>query len=43
MASVSPTFTELNQQIRKGVLAPAYILHGEEGFFIDELVKAFDS
>lgn len=43
MASVSPTFTELNQQIRKGVLAPAYILHGEEGFFIDELVKAFEN
>ena len=30
-------------QLKKRQYAPIYILHGEEGFFIDELVKDFES
>lgn len=44
MASASsPSFTELRQQIAKRVLAPVYLLHGEEGYYIDELVKDFEA
>ncbi len=38
----SPSFPDLVKQIRQGKLAPVYILHGEEGFFIDELFKEFE-
>lgn len=41
-APASITYTQLRQDIRKQKLAPLYILHGEEGYFIDELVKLFD-
>lgn len=36
------TFPQLKQQIAKGNFAPVYLLHGEEGYFIDELVKLFE-
>lgn len=42
-ATTSPNFSDLLRQIRQGRLHPVYILHGEEGFFTDELVKAFES
>jgi len=43
-AAVSaPSFTELSRDIRQGRLGPLYLLHGEEGFFIDELTKAFEA
>lgn len=44
MASpAAPTFADLVKSIRQNRLAPVYILHGEEGFFIDELVKEFEN
>lgn len=39
----SPTFQDLVKQIHHGNFAPVYILHGEEGYFIDELYKAFET
>ena len=39
----SPSFPDLVRQIRQRKLAPVYILHGEEGFFIDELYKEFEN
>lgn len=36
------TFASLKTSISRGDLAPVYLLHGEEGFFIDELVKEFE-
>ncbi|MCH5326221.1 MAG: DNA polymerase III subunit delta [Duncaniella sp.] len=44
MASTSsPSFTQLRADIRAGHLAPVYLLNGEEGYFIDELVKDFEN
>ncbi len=39
----TPTFLELRQQLKKRELAPIYLLHGEEGYYIDELVKDFEA
>ena len=36
------TFPQLMRQIANRQLAPIYLLHGEEGYYIDELVKAFE-
>ncbi len=36
------TFASLRQSIVKKQYAPIYLLHGEEGYFIDELVKLFE-
>ena len=41
--SQSQTFNEIMQSIRKKSLAPVYILHGEESYFIDRLAEAFES
>lgn len=41
MADIT-TFSSLKQQIGKKTLAPVYLLHGEEGYYIDELVKMFE-
>ncbi len=41
MADVT-TFSSLTQQIEKRNFAPVYLLHGEEGFYIDTLVKMFE-
>ncbi|MCM1076007.1 MAG: DNA polymerase III subunit delta [Bacteroides sp.] len=44
MASSAPTFQELKRQLAaKASLAPVYLLHGEEGYYIDELVKDFEA
>ncbi len=42
-APKSATFTEINNGIAHKQLAPTYILHGEEAYFIDELVKKFEN
>lgn len=36
------TFPQLKKFITEHKLAPLYLLHGEEGYYIDELVKAFE-
>lgn len=41
-AAPTVTFEGLRNQIRHGKLAPVYILHGEEGFYTDTLVKDFE-
>lgn len=44
MASSIPTFSELRRQLAaKANLAPVYLLHGEEGYYIDELVRDFEN
>lgn len=37
------TYPVLRRQIRARQLAPVYLLHGEEGYFIDELIKEFEN
>ncbi len=39
----SLTYPQLRRDIRAGQLAPVYLLNGEEGYYIDELVKDFES
>lgn len=45
--SVSATFETLHAQLAKPgaltELAPVYVLHGEEGFYIDEIIKGFEN
>lgn len=41
MASASPTFSDIHRQIASGKAAPVYLLHGEEGFYIDRLAAEF--
>jgi DNA polymerase-3 subunit delta len=36
------TFDSLREQLSRRKYSPIYLLHGEEGFFIDELLKDFD-
>lgn len=43
MAAPATTYDSLRRDIRAGKLAPVYLLHGEEGYFIDALVKEFDA
>lgn len=43
MASAQPTFNDIRQQIKSGKPAPIYVLHGEEAYYIDELVKDFEA
>ncbi len=38
----TPTFPVLRAQIKKRNFQPVYLLHGEEGYYIDELVKDFE-
>lgn len=42
MAAKSLAFEPLQTSIRKRHFSPVYILHGEEGYFIDALLKEFD-
>lgn len=44
MASTAPalTYPQLRRDLRAGKIAPVYLLHGEEGYFVDELVKEFE-
>lgn len=43
MATAAPTIKEIRQQLKAGNPAPVYVLHGEEGYYIDELVKDFEA
>ena len=42
MTAESVTFESLKSQLAKRQYAPIYLLHGEEGYYIDELVKLFE-
>ena len=42
-APASLSYTQLLQDVRKNKLAPIYILHGEEGYFIDRLVEQIEN
>lgn len=43
-ASPAVTYAALRMSLRKSSsLSPVYILHGEEGYYIDELTKEFES
>lgn len=37
------TYLSLCSDLKKGRLAPVYILHGEEGYYIDDLVSRFEA
>lgn len=40
----APGFTDLARSVAKGTgLAPVYLLHGEEGFYIDRLIRLFEN
>lgn len=43
MAAQTITFEPLRTAIRNRNLAPVYILHGEEGYFIDALLQDFEN
>lgn len=43
MAAASITFNDVRKQLRSGKLAPVYLLHGEEGYYIDRLVEEFEA
>lgn len=43
MALAQPTFKDIRQQLRAGTPAPIYVVHGEEAYYIDELVKDFEA
>lgn len=42
MAASNPTFDTLRREIAAGQYSPVYLLHGEEGYYIDALVEAFE-
>lgn len=42
MAAPAVTFEGLKSQLAKRQYAPIYLLHGEEGYYIDALVKIFE-
>lgn len=41
-AAPSPSCKDILKALKEGKIAPVYILHGEEGYFIDVLAKAFE-
>lgn len=41
-STAGPTYPELRRKITARQLAPVYLLHGEEGYYTDELVKLFE-
>ncbi len=43
MALPAPTFEGIKKSLADKHFAPVYLLHGEEGYFIDELVKEFEN
>lgn len=43
MAAPAVSFYSLCQQIANGQLAPVYLLHGEEGYYIDRLIERFEN
>ena len=42
MAAPTVTFETIKRQLSAGKYAPVYLLQGEEGYYIDELVKLFE-
>ncbi|MDE6207969.1 MAG: DNA polymerase III subunit delta [Muribaculaceae bacterium] len=40
--AAAPTFDGIRKSLKAGDIAPVYILHGEEGYFTDELLKDFE-
>lgn len=38
-----PSYPQLRQSLSAGQVAPLYLLHGEEGYYIDELLKVFEA
>lgn len=42
MAASATTYPQLVGNIRSGQLSPVYLIHGEEGYYIDQLVKLFE-
>ena len=42
MAVAATTFESLMASLKKGDVRNVYLLHGKEGYYIDELVKAFE-
>lgn len=42
MAATSPLYTDYLRSIKQRRFAPINIIHGEEGYFTDELTKAFE-
>lgn len=44
MAESSPSFASIKNSLSTGKgIAPVYLIHGEESYYIDELVSAFES
>lgn len=43
MADATATFSSIRNQLTKNKPAPVYLLHGEEGYYIDRLIKMFES
>ncbi len=43
MATSAPTYESLCRAIEHDDLAPVVLLHGEEGYYLDELVKRFEA
>lgn len=43
MAAKTLSFETLKTLIRNRTLSPIYVLHGEEGYFVDALVKEFEN
>ena len=41
-AATSPTFDQMIRSVRDGAPSNVYLLHGEESYFIDELVRRFE-
>lgn len=41
-AAPATSFDDIRKSLKKGDIAPVYILHGEEGYFIDALTKDFE-
>ncbi len=42
-AAPATSFEDIRKSLKKGEIAPVYILHGEEGYFIDALAKDFEN
>lgn len=43
MAAPAVTYDSLRRQLAAGQYSPVYLLHGEEGYYIDELVRIFEN
>lgn len=43
MAAPAVTYDSLCRQLSAGQIAPVYLLHGEEGYYIDALVSRFEA